>query len=85
MVDLRNSTFDSLVIVLCAIEASASASRKGGAFLGALLSSWPGLTRLDPAIHAPWLSLKKDVDARDKREHDGRAIMRSESNLSWTP
>jgi hypothetical protein len=26
---------------------------------------------LDPAIHALWLRFKKDVDARDKRGHDG--------------
>jgi hypothetical protein len=33
-------------------------------------SSWPGLTGLDPAIHV-LREQKKDVDARDKRGHDG--------------
>src|SRR6266851_1135727 len=71
-VDRRNSTFNVIVMPLCAIEASAGGWRKGGCFGADPLgfpSSWPGSTRLDPAIHAFWMRLKKDMDARDKHGH----------------
>jgi hypothetical protein len=67
MVDLRNSGINVIVIPLCAIEASAGGWRKGGCFPP---SSCLVVAGLDPAIHAFWMRLK-DVDARDKRGHDG--------------
>jgi hypothetical protein len=33
-------------------------------------SSWPGLSRLVPAIHVSGATRKKDVDARHKAGHD---------------
>jgi len=65
---------------LCAIEASKDGSRKGGRELvDRLNSSWPGIavrrTASLPLAYArpstPFGELKKDVDARDKRGHDG--------------
>jgi len=46
--------------------------------------SWPGLSRLVPAIHAfPLSCRKKDVDARDKRGHDGGETIRSHRNALY--
>jgi hypothetical protein len=51
-------------------DSGANAPReRGGLPVAKTASSWPGLTRLDPAIHVLMLSTK-DVDARDKPGHD---------------
>jgi hypothetical protein len=41
-------------------------------------SSWPGLSR--PSTSFFLVCSKKDVDARDKRVHDGGEAMRSHRN-----
>src|SRR5712671_3929360 len=45
--------------------------------------SWPGLSR--PSTSRLLRRRKKDVDARDKRGHDGGGVIRSHRNRSKTP
>jgi hypothetical protein len=58
----------------CAIEASTGASRKVGYLVMAghsRLKDGVASARLCPAIHVFCPRSKKNVDARDKRGHDG--------------